>query len=215
MRLLHRFSSSLLSAEYSSAADVPPNLRVFSRKVELSFDILKQLQEGANYALTGRNTPLVCRKRGKSATSNRRIDPLPFNSMGITVPSTDAEVHGVYVQVLSQLRSILEVCGFITDSLRIELKQPQNYLLILRKPTMSQIFESVYTKVNLSSEGEPHQSRDPAFFMVQLMKAALYFDNIEEFGEWSILLSTRAQKDLRDVKRADSAMFQMVMKKIK
>jgi len=47
------------------------------------------------------------------------------------------------------------------------------------------------------------------------MKAALYFDDIEGFGEWSIMLSTRAQKDLREVRRADGAVFRIVMKKIK
>ena len=51
--------------------------------------------------------------------------------------------------------------------------------------------------------------------MIQPMKAALYFDDVEGFGEWSILLSTRAQKDLRDYKRADGAMFRIIMKKIK
>jgi len=51
--------------------------------------------------------------------------------------------------------------------------------------------------------------------MVQPMGAALYFDDVEGFGEWPILLSTRAQKDLRDFKRADGAMFRIVMKKIK
>ena len=51
--------------------------------------------------------------------------------------------------------------------------------------------------------------------MVQLMKAALYFGKIEGFGEWSILLSTQAQKDLRDVRRANIEMLRMVMKKIK
>ena len=51
--------------------------------------------------------------------------------------------------------------------------------------------------------------------MIQPMKAALYFDDVEGFGEWSILLSTRAQKDLRDYKRADGAMFRIIMKKMK
>jgi len=54
----------------------------------------------------------------------------------------------------------------------------------------------------------PDQSRDPT------AGDGLYFDGIEGFGQWSILLSTRAQKDLRDIKRADGAMFQIVMKKI-
>jgi hypothetical protein len=50
--------------------------------------------------------------------------------------------------------------------------------------------------------------------MIQPMKAALYFADIEGFGEWSIMLSTRAQKDLREVKRADGGVFRIVMKKI-
>ena len=117
MRLIQRFSSSLLSAKYPSAADVPPTLRASRRKVELSFDALNNLEENAKGALTGGNLSPVSRKRGKVVTSNRRIDPLPFDSMGIAVPTTDAEVRDVYVRVLSQLQRILEVCWFITNSL--------------------------------------------------------------------------------------------------
>ena len=103
--------------EYPSAADVPPNLRAFWSKVELSVDILKHLQENTESLLTNKKTSPVSRKKGKTVTSNRRIDPLPFDSMGITVPTTDVEVCDVYVGVLEQLRSILEVCGFIANSL--------------------------------------------------------------------------------------------------
>jgi len=46
------------------------------------------------------------------------------------------------------------------------------------------------------------------------MGATLYFDDIEGFGEWVILLSMRAQKRLRDIKCADFSMFQIIMKKI-
>jgi len=109
MQLIRRFSSSLLSAKYPSTADTPPNLRAFRRKVELSFDVLKNIEENANSALTGGDTSPVSRKKGKAVTKNRQIDPLPFDSMGITVPTTDAEVRDVYVRVLSQLQSILEV----------------------------------------------------------------------------------------------------------
>lgn len=61
----------------------------------------------------------------------------------------------------------------------------------------------------------PDQLAGPAFPMIQPMKASLYFDGVEGFGEWPIHLSTRALKDLRDVKRSDGAVFQIVMKKIK
>lgn len=62
---------------------------------------------------------------------------------------------------------------------------------------------------------EPDQSRYPAFPMVQPMKAALYFEDVEGLGEWSILLSTRAQKDLQGIKDSDTAMFKIVVEKIK
>lgn len=70
-------------------------------------------------------------------------------------------------------------------------------------------------KAEPSSEGGADQPQNAAFSIVQPMKAALYFDDIEGFGEWSILLSTRAQKDMREVRRADGMIFRIVMKKIK
>ena len=111
MQLLQRFSSSLLSVKYPSTTDVPPNLYAFGRKVELSLNVLKNIEENATGALTGGSIPPVSSKKGKVAAHNRRIDPLPFDCMGIPVPNTDAEARDVYVKVLSQLRSILEVCG--------------------------------------------------------------------------------------------------------
>jgi len=110
MKLLQRLSSSLLFAEYPSATDAPPDLRVFWKKVELSFNVIKELEENANNALTNGSTSPVSRKRGKQASKNRHINPLPFDSMGITVPTTDMEVRDAYAGVLSQLQSILEVC---------------------------------------------------------------------------------------------------------
>lgn len=47
------------------------------------------------------------------------------------------------------------------------------------------------------------------------MNATLYFENVEGFGDWLILLSTRAQKDLRDFKRADGVIFRIAMEKLK
>ena len=109
--------------------------------------------------------------------------------------------------------------------------QPQYYLLVLRQPLVSEIFKSSYMRIYLANESPadekapspevetvpvaPDQPAGPAFPMIQPMKASLYFEDIEEFGEWAILLSTRALKDLRDVKRSDGAMFRIVMKKIR
>ncbi|KAG2132369.1 hypothetical protein DEU56DRAFT_859536 [Suillus clintonianus] len=51
--------------------------------------------------------------------------------------------------------------------------------------------------------------------MVQPMKAALYFENADGFGEWRILISTEAYKNLREFRRADEKIFRIIVKKIK
>ena len=118
MRLIQRFSSSLLSMEYPSVDDSPPDLRVFWRKAGHSFNVLQEL-ENTKSALTRTNI-FVSRKKSRMAPKIRRIDPLPFNSMGISVPTTDMEVRDAYVEVLSQLQDILEVRGSAASAPRVE-----------------------------------------------------------------------------------------------
>ena len=125
MRVLQQFSSSLLAAEYPSTSDDTPNLRALRRKVDRSFNILKNLEENASIALTGENSSLVGRKKGKAITKIHNLDPFPFDSMGIATPITDTEVRDVYLKVLSQLRNILEVRSFVVDGLDIELTGPR------------------------------------------------------------------------------------------
>lgn len=45
------------------------------------------------------------------------------------------------------------------------------------------------------------------------IRASLHFDNVEGFGEWRILLSTKAQKYLREVR--NNAIFEVVMERMK
>jgi hypothetical protein len=54
-----------------------------------------------------------------------------------------------------------------------------------------------------------------AYPQVQPMKAALYFDNAEGFGQWRILISVRADRDLRKTKKKDTNLFRITLKKIK
>lgn len=125
MQVLQQFSSSLLAAEYPSTSDETPNLRALRRKADLSFNVLKNLEENARGALTGENASLTGRKKGKAATNIRNLEPLPFDSMGIAVPNTDAEVRDVYLKVSLQLRGMLEVRLFVVDGLDAELNDPR------------------------------------------------------------------------------------------
>lgn len=45
--------------------------------------------------------------------------------------------------------------------------------------------------------------------------SALYFESAEGFGEWRILISTGADRDLRDARRRDAGFFKIIIKKIK
>ena len=54
-----------------------------------------------------------------------------------------------------------------------------------------------------------------AFPLVQPVKAALYFDSAKGFVEWRILISTRADQDLRQARRRDAKLFRIFVKKIK
>ncbi|KZW00571.1 hypothetical protein EXIGLDRAFT_145235 [Exidia glandulosa HHB12029] len=46
-------------------------------------------------------------------------------------------------------------------------------------------------------------------------KAALYFESVEDLGPWRILISSRADRNLRELRRGDAKMFKIVMKKMK
>lgn len=54
-----------------------------------------------------------------------------------------------------------------------------------------------------------------AYPQVQPMKAALYFDSVEGFGQWRILISGRAHGDLREMRKKDTNLFRITLKKIK
>ena len=198
--------------EYPSTANELPNLRESRRTVELSFDVLRILEENADRIQTRGNIFPVNRKRGKSVTKNRFFDPLPFDSMGIIVPTTTAEVNAVYAQVLSQLQGTLEVCDSTAISPECEIKQLQYYFLVLRNPLYFETFRSSYTKAARPSE--TNQPQNQSVPLIQPMKTSLYFDDIENFGEWAILLSARAHKDLRDINRDDGTIFEVAVKKI-
>ena len=54
-----------------------------------------------------------------------------------------------------------------------------------------------------------------AYPQVQPMKAALYFDSAEGFGQWRIFVSGRADRNLRETKKKDANLFRITLKKIK
>ena len=92
-------------------------------------------------------------------------------------------------------------------------------------------FRDAFLTSNIAPHVPSHKSESPAsqgqtedkacvgmpaaFPMVQPMKAALYFENAEGFGDWRILISTRADRDLRETRKKDPNALRIIVKKIK
>ena len=55
----------------------------------------------------------------------------------------------------------------------------------------------------------------PAHPYVQPMKAALYFDSADGFGEWRIWVSKAADTDLRRMRKKSAELFRITLKKIR
>jgi hypothetical protein len=75
--------------------------------------------------------------------------------------------------------------------------------------------ENAVPKSQENEEGAPRSGVQSAYPTVQPMKAALYFDNADGFGEWRILISTKAEKKLRETRNKERATFDIIVNKIR
>ena len=109
IKLLQRLSSSFTSVEGVLTAGHRDELREFPRKVELSLDVLKEFGKCTDGALAGVNVSPISRKRSKARARHIKLDPRPFDCMGIAVPTTEDEVCAIHGDILPQLQNILRV----------------------------------------------------------------------------------------------------------
>ena len=90
------------------------------------------------------------------------------------------------------------------------------FLPLLDAPAPTPVAGEVATKEESDPASDDDRVEVPsAFPIVQPMKAALYFDSAEGFGEWRILISTRADRNLREARNKDITSFKIYLKKIK
>ena len=103
----------------------------------------------------------------------------------------------------------------------------------MRQPELAETFKKEYIREDLqdtdhtatigknTTKDSPAQYEEAmretpsAYPLVQPMKAALYFDTAEGFGDWRIFISTRADGNLREAKKKDPTLFKIIIKKIK
>ncbi|KIJ59800.1 hypothetical protein HYDPIDRAFT_32789 [Hydnomerulius pinastri MD-312] len=153
------------------------------------------------------------KKQNKTRRKNKRsptIDAAPFYRLSFSVPSSAKAASQMSLEISEKLKGIL-----------------QFYLELLLDPVLTKPLKDAYipevddqagrtSQDNVSNANtDVSEVKPSAYPMVQPMKAALYFDNAEGFGEWRILISTDATKKLRELTKSDGKKCAIVVKKIK
>ncbi|OCH88979.1 hypothetical protein OBBRIDRAFT_757238 [Obba rivulosa] len=229
-KVLSHISISLLFAPYPSSTEGPSNLRECRRSVELAHPVLQALsrltfcpEEVSPTSPTVESFDdldfIQVKRKSQQGKKNKRrkravsVDMKLFDAIGVEAPTSEAEAISLAADLLHEQREVTQV-----------------YFGILRNPALREMFKTLYIPEedvqDHASTSEDSQQQDttpdtsteddaPTTFPVLSVKAALYFDSADGFGDWRILISTRAERDLRQLKRADGKMFRIITKKMK
>ncbi|KAL7285962.1 hypothetical protein ACG7TL_001077 [Trametes sanguinea] len=236
--ILPRFSRFLLFLPYPDlATDEPPSLRAHHHSVEQAAPLLQALtalnesprietgssvgvevdeeDEFADSLFKVKKKGQGKRKQHKRANRGPSVDTKVITAYsGGYVPRTAEELSRMSLNVLEHQRKILE-----------------DYLTMFRLPHLAPLIKSMYiprrnsvpsTQTSLQASAEAPVPADTeegnsasVYPLVQPMRAALYFESADGFGEWRIFISTRADRDLRQARNKNAKLFKIIIKKIK
>ncbi|KAG1809265.1 hypothetical protein EV424DRAFT_1328374 [Suillus variegatus] len=147
------------------------------------------------------------RNRPKAHTS---IDASLFLRLDVVVPLTSEAAASLSTHILTKLKNTLSF--YLSLLRRTELAGDIKALLL---PNVGESAKDVAPEVSSTENVESPTTRPKAYQMVQPMKAALYFVNADGFGEWRILISTEAYKNLRELRKSEKKIFKIIVGKIK
>ncbi|KAL4065818.1 hypothetical protein V8B97DRAFT_1117898 [Scleroderma yunnanense] len=144
-------------------------------------------------------------KRGSLSMS----DMATLRNFGVKIPSNPNEATVITSQIMNILRQILSF-----------------YLELLSEPRYRNYSQMAYFTASRPESGGPDpemkactEGKDLSTPSVcpqdQSLHAALHIHDVDGFGEWQVVLSSHATKDLRELRRRDGAMIKCVLKKIR
>ncbi|TFK51884.1 hypothetical protein OE88DRAFT_1483274 [Heliocybe sulcata] len=227
--LLAHLSLALLFLDYPAGFDVPSNLSDCRRSVELSKPVLEALptlafrDEPVDQGAREDDPFVPIRTKQKSQRQQKRSrqhgktnsDDSVFRILGVDAPNTPQDAEKLGRDILEEQKEILSY-----------------YLTILRRPGLAEHLQKVYEEKLRFVDGAHHShqsardnadeavntsdesSTPSAYPIIQPMRAALYFESAKGLGDWHILVSSRADRDLRGARRKDAKTFRIIMKKI-
>lgn len=225
---------------YSAINVVEPVLQILSNPDAFfddsqSVEELVVLMDEEDSFFKKRQTQKHRKKNSRAQRPIVSVDSKPFARLGIPVPVTRSEASRQTERILQDQAHILRVCQVMFYSLVTVHNDPhvQHYFETLRKPELASTIREAYIPTRSEDEGHMGVTEDvdksiasvaaselqselpAAFPLIQPMKAAFHFDSVDGFGEWRILISSRADRNLREAKRADQKLFSIILKKIR
>lgn len=84
----------------------------------------------------------------------------------------------------------------------------------LVEPTSAEICSAEDTSTTFATIDDDPELSSP-FPTSEPLTAALYFDSPDGFGDWRLILPQRASKDLRDARKKNPKLFEIILKKMK
>ena len=169
------------------------------------------------------------KKQKKSKQKHRNtasIDISPFHKLRAKIPFSYVEAVQMARDISDELKRVLQVCRSLLQFQIYSLTRSQSYLELLLQPVLALRLRHAYVSMDRDATPRPSAPRESkvveaaeakpsAYPKVQPMKAALYFENAEGFGDWRIIIGTDATKKLRELANGDKKKCAIVVKKIK
>jgi hypothetical protein len=240
-KVLSELSLYMLLVPFAVPAETMRLFKDYRRTVEFAPHALKELisnlHPNGDCVDIGRGYRSIMPQRNKRARHGiERIDPQPFQHLGLRVPNTHDDAEKLGLEVLEGQKNIFEVELTIMVAFILLIICRQFYLSTLLRADMLEIIRRAYIVPADTREDEDRESveqteessdniiptSDPArsetqeaFPMAQPMKAAIYFDSAKGMGAWRILISTRMIKNLRETRRRDAQTLKVLLKKIR
>ncbi|TFK38653.1 hypothetical protein BDQ12DRAFT_630422 [Crucibulum laeve] len=155
-------------------------------------------------------------KEEAEAHRKRMVDSKVFSMLKIDVPSTRQDANRIAADLRRSLRNILELYFRL-------LSAPEMAEAIIALSLANHSPAHVHQPLPANNEVPSNAQSEAALEtvdnstgqIIQPPKSAVHFDNVEGFGKWRILISSRADGDLRDARRRDKKTFLIIVKKIR
>ncbi|KIN94542.1 hypothetical protein M404DRAFT_380086 [Pisolithus tinctorius Marx 270] len=153
----------------------------------------------------------VKKQRRKVKQAAAAVDPALFFKLGVPVPTTNEGARRMANDIAEKLKLDLDFYLSALSSPELAMPLKNAYVQHLSDHSTSERLRTVVEpSTSVAVETQPS-----AYPTVQPMKAALYFDNADGFGEWRVLIGTDVTKKLTEFRENDRQKFKIVVKKIK